>query len=270
VQPEDLALDEAHRQEEATAAHNWEAYKNRPDYWNTQVSRAHVVRPDRQHRPPFPNEGKDPWGSLQESENFFWRPSMPPNVPIRIIQALMMMIGNGGRRQTPVLPEPPSYDPAYEHQRSFRRYIQELEPWAVSASEAGLDSGQQCVSIIKQLRGDALPLALSFTYGDLTQGGDIHGVGIEPVTYLLSRLANAYVPGRQDVFVSLALIGQPTSSDADPEPSEEEERPQADNDGPESNDPESFSVWQERSNTAMFLGISPGHMRTVDAETAAA
>ena len=157
---------------------------------------------------------------------------MPPNVPIRTIPALMMMIGNGRRRQTPVLPEPPSYDPAYEHQRSFRIYFQKLEPWAVLATEAGLDTGQQCVSIIKQLRGNALPLALSSTYEELTQGGDIHGIGIEPVTYLLTKLANAYVPSRPDVFVSLALIGQPKSPDADSEPREEEERPQADKDGP--------------------------------------
>ena len=46
-----------------------------------QVLRAQSARVDGRSGMPFPDEVADPWGTYEQAENFFWRHTLPQNVP---------------------------------------------------------------------------------------------------------------------------------------------------------------------------------------------
>ena len=64
--------------------------------------------------------------------------------------------------------------------------------WSILAVD--LDEGQQCASIINQLGGSARELADNLSWQDITQGGNIGGQQLGPVTFLLTQLAAHYAP----------------------------------------------------------------------------
>ena len=57
-----------------------------------------------------------------------------------------------------------------------------------------MDPGKQCAAIITQLGGAARTLARNMTFNDMTQGGVVGGQQQDPVTFLLTHLAQNFAP----------------------------------------------------------------------------
>ena len=64
--------------------------------------------------------------------------------------------------------------------------------WSILAVD--LDEGQQCAAIIAPLGGSARELADALSWQDITQGGQVGGHNLGPVTFLLTQLAAHYAP----------------------------------------------------------------------------
>ena len=73
--------DTTRRQWTREASQNWLVFKSRSDYWHIQVLRALAARSDGRRGKPFPTIEADPWGTYEQAENFFWRHTLPQNVP---------------------------------------------------------------------------------------------------------------------------------------------------------------------------------------------
>ena len=100
--------------------------------------------------------------------------------------------GGGGRGRLGRVPNPPSWDPANERTHSFRDYTQELMIWRILAVD--MDPAQQTAAIINELRGEARRLGHSMSMDDITRGGQINGIHLDPVSYLLTTLAAHFAP----------------------------------------------------------------------------
>ena len=100
--------------------------------------------------------------------------------------------GGGGRGRLGRVPDPPSWDPANERTHSFRDYTQELMIWGVLAVD--MDPAQQAAAIINRLQGEARRLGHSMSIDDITRGGQINGIQLDPVSYLLTTLAAHFAP----------------------------------------------------------------------------
>ena len=79
-----------------------------------------------------------------------------------------------------------------ERQYSFLDWTQDLLIWSIAAAD--MDPARQCAAIITQLGGAAKALARNMTYQDMTQGGVIAGQQQDPVTFLLTHLAQNFAP----------------------------------------------------------------------------
>ena len=75
---------------------------------------------------------------------------------------------------------------------TYEVWVQDLLNWSILASE--MDAAQQCAAIIEQLGGEARNLARNLSFGERTQGGLVAGEMVDPVTYLLTHLAEAFAP----------------------------------------------------------------------------
>ena len=94
--------------------------------------------------------------------------------------------GGGGRR------DPPSYDPREEATYPFRYWMQDLLAWTILATD--LDAPQQSAAIILQLKGPARDLCRNMSFADMSQGGQVGGNQVDPVTFLLSHLSMNFAP----------------------------------------------------------------------------
>ena len=72
--------------------------------------------------------------------------------------------------------------------------------WGILAAD--LDPSQQCAAIVGQLHGSARELADALSWQELTQGGQIGGQQLDPVTFLLTQLAAHYAPFGEEQRVS--------------------------------------------------------------------
>ena len=75
---------------------------------------------------------------------------------------------------------------------TFLYFTQDLLAWSIIHSE--LDTAQHSAAIIQQLSGQARALARNFTYEELMRGGVYNGTQLDPVTYLVTRLAGQFAP----------------------------------------------------------------------------
>jgi len=98
----------------------------------------------------------------------------------------------GGRPGRRTHRDPPGWSPERESHYSFRNYNQDLLCWCILASD--MDSAQQTAAIVQQLEGSARELARNLSYQNLTQGGLVNGQQVDPVTFLLSHLAQHFAP----------------------------------------------------------------------------
>jgi hypothetical protein len=57
-----------------------------------------------------------------------------------------------------------------------------------------MDPGQQTAAIINRLEGEARSVARELSYAEITTGGTVNGVAVDPVTYLLSHIAALFAP----------------------------------------------------------------------------
>ena len=75
---------------------------------------------------------------------------------------------------------------------SFRTLTQRLMVWGTLAVD--LDPSQQCAGIFERLGHSARELADALSWQELTQGGDVGGHQLDPITFLLTQLAAHYAP----------------------------------------------------------------------------
>ena len=78
--------------------------------------------------------------------------------------------------------------------------MQDLLTWSIVATD--MDSGQQAAAIIMQLGGAARELVRDLSYQEITNGGVINGVALDPVTYLTTQLATHFAPLGEEVRLS--------------------------------------------------------------------
>ena len=68
--------------------------------------------------------------------------------------------------------------------------MEDLLAWTIVASD--LDASQQCAAIILQLGGPARDLVRHMSFTDISAGGQVAGQQVDPVTFLLSQLAQHF------------------------------------------------------------------------------
>ena len=102
--------------------------------------------------------------------------------------------GGGSRRQ------PPSWSPEREAQYPFRYWAQDLLAWSILSTD--MDAAQQTAAIVLQLGGAARDLARHLSYQDLTTGGMVDGIMVDPVSYLLHHLATHFAPLGEEARLS--------------------------------------------------------------------
>ena len=100
--------------------------------------------------------------------------------------------GGGGRNR-----QPPSWSPEKESQYPFRHWMQDLLTWSILATD--LDASQQAAAIIMQLGGAARDLVRNLSYQEITTGGILNGMAVDPVTYLTTQLAMHFAPWGEEV-----------------------------------------------------------------------
>ena len=80
---------------------------------------------------------------------------------------------------------PPQWSPDTESTYSFRAYMTDLSMWIMLTD---LQPHQQCAAIIMRLGGAAREMGRMMTPQEMTMGGVINGIALDPVTYLLTGL----------------------------------------------------------------------------------
>ena len=119
-------------------------------------------------------------------------PAVLSMIPLSLGMASMLVFmqtsnpgrGGGNRR------DPPPWNS--EGSTSFRVWTQELILWSLLSTD--MSPQQQCAAIIFQLGGEARNLARHMSYQDITNGGQVNGIQVDPVTLLLSHLASTFAP----------------------------------------------------------------------------
>ena len=86
---------------------------------------------------------------------------------------------------------PPRWEPNMENTLPFRSWMQDLMLWTICTD---MNAPQQCAAIISQLGGAARELARSLTPNEVFNGGQINGVMLDPVSYLLHGLQQRFAP----------------------------------------------------------------------------
>ena len=100
--------------------------------------------------------------------------------------------GVGPARSSNPTRTPPAWSPERESSYPFQTWAQDLLAWSILVTD--MDAAQQTAAIILQLGGAARELARSTSYQDITQGGMINGQPVDPVTFLLTQLAQQFAP----------------------------------------------------------------------------
>ena len=98
------------------------------------------------------------------------------------------------------VPDPPAWNPDANSAMPFRTWTQRLMVWGILAVD--LDPSQQCAAIVERLGGSARELADALSWQELTQGGQVGGQQLDPVTFLLTQLAAHYAPFGEEQRVS--------------------------------------------------------------------
>ena len=112
-----------------------------------------------------------------------------------------MFPGGGGNTSNGGLQRmPPSWNPDRESTYPFRSWMQDLLAWSIMNNN--MDQAQQAAAIRLSVGGAARELLQSMSIEELTRGGpDANGRHMDPVTYIVTHLANYFAPlGRRDTY----------------------------------------------------------------------
>ena len=80
---------------------------------------------------------------------------------------------------------PPVWDTASQAHYSFRAWHTDLSQWIILTD---LQPSQQASAIAMRLSGTSRELARNMTPDEMTYGGTINGVPVDPVSYLVHHL----------------------------------------------------------------------------------
>ena len=84
---------------------------------------------------------------------------------------------------------PPSWDPAHQSRYSFRSWTQDLLVWSIATE---MDPSRKAALVVMALRGTAQAFARSIPPQALITGGQINGVVVDPLTFLLHALSERF------------------------------------------------------------------------------
>ena len=84
---------------------------------------------------------------------------------------------------------PPAWAPENEQHYSFRDWCQDLQLWLMLTD---LQPAQQAAAIVMRLGGAARELVRSTTPDEILNGGQINGVQVDPITYIVAGLQQMF------------------------------------------------------------------------------
>ena len=138
-------------------------------------------------RTPETHETRQPHHSQSMKNTLMFR-IMPACLLLMIVAHMFPGAPGGSRRGG--RSDPPPWNPDNEATYPFRHWMQDLLAWTIVASD--LDASQQCAAIILQLGGPARDLVRHMSFQDISTGGQVAGQQVDPVTFLLSQLAQHF------------------------------------------------------------------------------
>ena len=108
----------------------------------------------------------------------------PISVMLILVLACMNRPGRGGQPDLP-----PSYDPA-NTQYSFRQWLTDVQMWTLHTRRP---VRSQAYAIVSQLEGEARLISRQLSADELLNGGEIGGLPVDPVTFLLATMYDQMV-----------------------------------------------------------------------------
>ena len=103
--------------------------------------------------------------------------------------AFMMPAMNDGAGQGGSYRIPPAWDPANERTNSFRSWTNRMVCWTILTD---LNPAQQCAATVMRLGGAARTLAEVLTPREIMSGGEVNGVRLNPLAYLMHGLQRRF------------------------------------------------------------------------------
>ena len=104
-------------------------------------------------------------------------------MPILAILSILGFMQQARGARLARVPDPPAWNPDATSAMPFGTWTQRLMVWGILAVD--LDPSQQCAAIVERLGGSARELADALSWQELTQGGNVGGQQLDPVTFLL-------------------------------------------------------------------------------------
>ena len=115
----------------------------------------------------------------------------PISVMLILVLACMNRPGRGGQPDLP-----PRYDPANNHY-SFRHWLTDVQMWILHTRRP---VRSQAYAIVSQLEGEARRIRRQLSVEELLNGGELGGLQVDPVTFLLATMYEQIVePGESAV-----------------------------------------------------------------------
>ena len=106
-----------------------------------------------------------------------------------LLSLLLHMMPSMGNERNFNYRIPPAWSPENDQSYSFRAYMTDISLWIMLTD---LQPHQQCAAIIMRLGGSAREMARMITPQEMTTGGVLNGIAVDPVTYLLGSLHAKY------------------------------------------------------------------------------
>ena len=119
---------------------------------------------------------------------------MTPILGMTAIVAVLCMAGDNGhigQGHGAMNSRTPPYWHPDDHSYSFRAWVTDLQIWLPLTE---LRPSQQGAAIITRLGGTAREFARTITPYEMSQGGVINGVQLDPLTYIVERLRERFAP----------------------------------------------------------------------------
>ena len=122
-----------------------------------------------------------------------------PLIICGILILMMPHLAGGGSSRDFNYRIPPAWDPANEHNYSYRAYMTDLSIWTLLTD---LQPHQQAAAIIMRLQGTAREFARMIQPQEIMHGGIQNGVHVDPVTYILAGLHARFSPLEEESRLS--------------------------------------------------------------------
>ena len=121
---------------------------------------------------------------------------IPSGMIIAILGCMQPGIGNGN--QTGNLREPPPWNPERANTYSFQRWSREVLMWSIVCD---MEPARKAAAVIMRLQGSAREFSQSLPIQQLIAGGDINGVRVDAMTWVMHMLSERYAPLGEEINI---------------------------------------------------------------------